>query len=133
MDAFCGVGGNTVHFARRCRHVIGVDTCRPRLELTRHNASVYGVADRLDLLCSDFFSLPRRLQVLKKAVTRSSIPCNCSCVWSQTWRSLLLLVSVPKCSGEHWMQHNISLVRSQASSLPYDLVSAAGAVLPAAN
>lgn len=25
VDGFCGVGGSTVHFARRCPHVIGVD------------------------------------------------------------------------------------------------------------
>ena len=63
MDAFCGVGGNAVHFARRCRHVIGVDNCRARLDLAQQNARVYGVADRLDLICADFFDLRDQLKV----------------------------------------------------------------------
>ncbi|BDA44841.1 probable trimethylguanosine synthase at C-terminar half [Coccomyxa sp. Obi] len=63
MDGFCGVGGSAVHFARRCPHVIGVDSCRPRLDLAAHNAGVYGVADRLELLCADFLSLPANMQV----------------------------------------------------------------------
>ena len=63
MDAFCGVGGNAVHFARRCKHVIGVDNCRARLELAQQNAGVYGVADRLDLICANFFDLRDQLKV----------------------------------------------------------------------
>ena len=63
MDAFCGVGGNAVHFARRCRHVIGVDNCHARLELAQQNARVYGVAERLDLICADFFDLRNQLKV----------------------------------------------------------------------
>lgn len=63
MDAFCGVGGSAVHLARRCPHVIGVDSCRPRLDLAAHNAGVYGVAHRLELLCADFLCLPATMQV----------------------------------------------------------------------
>lgn len=63
VDGFCGVGGSAVHFARRCVHVVAVDSCRPRLDLTAHNAAIYGVAGRLDLLCADFFSLPAGLRV----------------------------------------------------------------------
>ncbi|CAL8469420.1 g8961 [Coccomyxa elongata] len=63
MDGFCGVGGSAVHLARRCPHVIGVDSCRPRLDLAAHNAGVYGVAHRLELLCADFLCLPASMQV----------------------------------------------------------------------
>ena len=62
VDAFCGVGGNAVHFAQRCRHVIGVDNCLPRLQLAQQNAWVYGVAGRLDLLCADYFDLRDQLK-----------------------------------------------------------------------
>ena len=64
VDAFCGVGGNAVHFAQRCRHVIGIDNCLSRLELAQQNARVYGVANRLDLLCTDYFDLRDQLKVL---------------------------------------------------------------------
>jgi trimethylguanosine synthase len=63
VDGFCGVGGSAVHFARRCSHVIAVDSCRPRLGLAAHNAGVYRVARRLDLICADFLRLPATLQV----------------------------------------------------------------------
>ncbi len=63
VDGFCGVGGSAVHLARRCSHVVAVDSCRPRLDLAAHNAAVYGVADRLELLCADFLRLPATLQV----------------------------------------------------------------------
>ena len=69
VDAFCGVGGNAVHFARRCRHVIGVDNCLPRLQLAQQNAQVYGVAGRLDLLCADYFDLQDQLKALSFPVT----------------------------------------------------------------
>ena len=62
VDAFCGVGGNAVHFAQRCKHVIGVDICASRLALAAQNARVYGVADRLDLICSDYFDLRGQLK-----------------------------------------------------------------------
>ena len=62
VDAFCGVGGNAVHFAQRCKHVIGVDICASRLALAAQNARVYGVADRLDLICTDYFDLRGQLK-----------------------------------------------------------------------
>lgn len=62
VDAFCGAGGNAVHFAQQCRHVIGIDNCLPRLLLAQQNARVYGVADRLDLLCADYFDLRDQLK-----------------------------------------------------------------------
>src|SRR5690606_21594068 len=42
IDAFCGLGGNTIQFARTCQLVIAIDNCRHRLELARHNARIYG-------------------------------------------------------------------------------------------
>ncbi|KAJ2795137.1 Trimethylguanosine synthase, partial [Coemansia furcata] len=47
VDAFCGVGGNAIKFAEWCEHVIAIDIDPGRLEMARHNAEIYGVADRI--------------------------------------------------------------------------------------
>ena len=62
VDAFCGVGGNAVHLARRCARVLGLDHSAARLALAAHNAGVYGVAQYLDLACCDFRTALPRLQ-----------------------------------------------------------------------
>jgi len=45
LDAFAGVGGNTIALARRpeVQCVIAVDTSRERLRLAAHNCRVYGI------------------------------------------------------------------------------------------
>ena len=54
LDAFCGVAGNTIAFARRAGvHVIACDNDEARLELASHNADVYGVRDSIDFVCDD--------------------------------------------------------------------------------
>ena len=70
VDGMCGVGGNAVHFARRCSHAIGLDCSASRLALAAHNAALYGVRSRLDLLCADFLQPLPRMQVcdISKAV-----------------------------------------------------------------
>ena len=62
IDAFCGVGGNAVHFARRCAGVLGLDHNAARLALAAHNAGVYGVAQYLELVCSDIRTALPRMQ-----------------------------------------------------------------------
>jgi hypothetical protein len=57
VDAFTGVGGNAIQFAFTCEHVVAVDLDAARLRLARHNAAVYGVADRIEWLNTDFFQL----------------------------------------------------------------------------
>ena len=75
LDAFCGVGGNAIAFAKTCergaqtfdilqcsclklrRHaVIALDTNPTRLALARHNAVIYGVADRIEFILTDYLS-----------------------------------------------------------------------------
>jgi trimethylguanosine synthase len=54
LDAFCGVAGNTIAFARCAGvHVIAYDNDKARLELARHNADVYGVRHSVDFVCDD--------------------------------------------------------------------------------
>ncbi len=43
VDAGCGVGGNTIGFARAGCSVVAIDNCDKRLTMARHNAGLYGV------------------------------------------------------------------------------------------
>ncbi|GLB41439.1 putative conserved hypothetical protein 95 [Lyophyllum shimeji] len=56
LDAFCGVGGNAIAFAKTCQRVIALDTSSTRLALARHNAQIYGVADRIEFVLADYIS-----------------------------------------------------------------------------
>lgn len=64
VDAFAGVGGNAIQFAMTCDRVIAVELCPHRLEIARHNANVYGVADRIEFICGDFLEVAATLKVL---------------------------------------------------------------------
>ncbi|KAJ1655740.1 putative diacylglycerol O-acyltransferase tgs1 [Dispira simplex] len=61
IDAFCGVGGNAIQFAQVCTRVIAIDIDPQRLECAKHNAEVYGVADKIEFILGDFFDLAPRL------------------------------------------------------------------------
>ncbi|KIM39551.1 hypothetical protein M413DRAFT_447032 [Hebeloma cylindrosporum] len=56
VDAFCGVGGNAIAFAKTCQRVIALDTSPTRLALARHNAQIYGVADRIEFILADYLT-----------------------------------------------------------------------------
>lgn len=55
VDAFCGVGGNAIAFARFGIKVTAIEKDEARLEMARHNAEVYGVADKITFILGDFF------------------------------------------------------------------------------
>ncbi|KAI0078728.1 S-adenosyl-L-methionine-dependent methyltransferase [Panus rudis PR-1116 ss-1] len=59
LDAFCGVGGNAIAFAKTCERVIALDTSPVRLALARHNAVIYGVEDRIEFILADYISFAR--------------------------------------------------------------------------
>lgn len=59
LDAFCGVGGNAIAFAKTCQRVIALDTSPTRLALARHNAQIYGVADNIEFILSDYLSFAK--------------------------------------------------------------------------
>ncbi|KAK9459034.1 S-adenosyl-L-methionine-dependent methyltransferase [Lipomyces oligophaga] len=57
IDGFCGVGGNSIQFAKHVDKVIAID-CDPVLvSCARHNAAIYGVQDKIEFLVGDFFDL----------------------------------------------------------------------------
>ncbi|XP_049874551.1 trimethylguanosine synthase [Pectinophora gossypiella] len=62
LDAFCGAGGNTIQFAMVSEKVIAIDIDPVKIEMARHNATVYGVADRIDFIVGDFFELAPRMK-----------------------------------------------------------------------
>ncbi|KAF9905347.1 Trimethylguanosine synthase [Linnemannia zychae] len=62
IDAFCGVGGNTIQFAMTCHRVIAIDIDPVRLNCARHNARIYGVEDRIEFICGDYMKLLPRLK-----------------------------------------------------------------------
>ncbi|KAI5119665.1 hypothetical protein M0805_007756 [Coniferiporia weirii] len=59
LDAFCGVGGNAIAFAKTCHRVIAMDISPTRLSIARHNAAVYGVADRIEFVLGDYLDFAR--------------------------------------------------------------------------
>lgn len=62
IDAFCGAGGNSIQFAFTCECVIAIDIDPVKIEIARNNAKVYGVADRIEFICADFFDVCARLK-----------------------------------------------------------------------
>lgn len=57
VDAFCGVGGNTIQFAFTCERVIAIDIDPMKVTLAHHNATVYGVEDRIEFIVGDYMKL----------------------------------------------------------------------------
>lgn len=50
LDATCGVGGFAIAFARAGARVVAVEPDRTRRSCARHNAELYGVLDRIELV-----------------------------------------------------------------------------------
>jgi trimethylguanosine synthase len=60
LDGFCGVGGNAIAFARLGMKVTAIEKDKTRFEMARHNAEVYGVADKIVFILGDFlFEAPK--------------------------------------------------------------------------
>jgi trimethylguanosine synthase len=59
IDAFCGVGGNTIAFALsgRWKRVYGIEKDAATLECARRNAEIYGVKDKITWFLGDSFEL----------------------------------------------------------------------------
>jgi len=58
LDAFAGVGGNAIGFARSGKHVIAADHNEHRLSMAVNNAHVYGVSELIEFhLCDALVSL----------------------------------------------------------------------------
>jgi len=61
VDAFCGVGGNTIQFAQTCSHVIAIDIDPEKIQKARINAQIYGVEDRIEFIVGDALKILPKL------------------------------------------------------------------------
>jgi trimethylguanosine synthase len=60
LDAFTGVGGNAIGFARSGKHVIATDCNTKRLSMAINNADIYGVANLIEFhLCDALVALQK--------------------------------------------------------------------------
>ncbi|KAJ8103198.1 RNA cap guanine-N2 methyltransferase-domain-containing protein [Lipomyces tetrasporus] len=55
LDAFCGAGGNTIQLAMLVDKVIAVEKDPVTIRCAKHNAEIYGVADKIEFIEGDFF------------------------------------------------------------------------------
>ncbi|XP_051879931.1 trimethylguanosine synthase isoform X2 [Pristis pectinata] len=62
VDAFCGVGGNSIQFALTGKRVIAVDIDPVKIDLAQNNARVYGVAEQIEFILGDFMLLASDLK-----------------------------------------------------------------------
>jgi hypothetical protein len=53
IDACAGAGGNAIGFARAGCEVVAIEINENRLAMARHNAMLYGVADRIEFIVGD--------------------------------------------------------------------------------
>ena len=71
VDAFTGAGGNAVQLAAACAAVLGIDTSAERLGAAAHNAALYGVRGRLDLVLGDVLALLPRVRGVRVETSKS--------------------------------------------------------------
>jgi len=58
MDAFVGVGGNMIQFAKACGYCVGVDLEQTKCDYSHKNAVIYGLNhSNFDVVYSDFLKL----------------------------------------------------------------------------
>ncbi len=57
VDIGCCMGGNSIQMAVAGHTVLAVDICAPRLQLAAHNASLYGVRDRISFVAADILTM----------------------------------------------------------------------------
>ncbi|XP_063382716.1 uncharacterized protein LOC134669112 isoform X2 [Cydia fagiglandana] len=75
MDPFCGAGGNTIQFAKNCGlKVLAIDIDPNKVEMARHNSTIYGVEDRIQFFVKDFFEMAKLPPFLKADMVFLSPP-----------------------------------------------------------
>jgi trimethylguanosine synthase len=60
LDAFSGIGGSAIGFARAGKRVISIEKSGARSQMAQHNAAVYNVAKRIRFVVGDTMKLWRR-------------------------------------------------------------------------
>ncbi len=63
LDAFCGSGGNTIHFSKHFSNVISCDIDFLKLQCAQNNAQIYATGNsNINFVVQDFFSLHKTLR-----------------------------------------------------------------------
>ncbi len=57
VDLFVGCGGNAIQFALASHYVVAIDLDPVKLSHARHNAQIYGVADRIEFILGDALTI----------------------------------------------------------------------------
>ncbi len=55
VDGFCGIGGNTIGFAKHADHVYAIEIDHNRIEMAKNNLKVYGLEDKVTFIEGDYF------------------------------------------------------------------------------
>ena len=61
LDAFCGVGGSAIQFAKNFK-VYAIDIDPRKIEAARHNARIYNVHQNIEFIVGDFFQVAPALK-----------------------------------------------------------------------
>jgi predicted RNA methylase len=123
LDAGCGAGGNAIGFARAGCTVTAIELDRSRLDQAKHNARLYGVAERIHFIGGDasvlvpehkadllFIDPPWGGAYDKARVTLADLKLLDSLLawkhhFAQTWAKVppsFDPTSAPTCSAEAW-------------------------------
>lgn len=62
IDGFCGVGGNAIQFTKSCNRVVAIDIDEKKIEMAKHNAQIYGVENKIEFICGDFFEVIQKYE-----------------------------------------------------------------------
>lgn len=79
LDAFAGSGGNSIQFALKGAFVYAIDIDPVKLRCSARNARIYGVRDRINFICGNFFHICKSLIGARKykeenKIVKSSYP-----------------------------------------------------------
>lgn len=89
IDAFAGVGGNAIALARsgRWERVFAIEKDPKTLKCAKHNAEIYGVANKIFWLAGDCFEAINRFAGQKNTVIFASPP------WGGMYSSEMIIAS----------------------------------------
>ncbi|CEG38472.1 trimethylguanosine synthase [Plasmopara halstedii] len=62
IDPFSGCGGNIIQLAMTCKQVIAIDVDPEKIRMAKHNATIYGVAHKIEFIVGDSINLLAKLK-----------------------------------------------------------------------
>ncbi len=95
---------NITSYMHKCATVIALDTSATRLALARHNAQIYGVADRIEFILTDYLSF---------AKSYSSLPHSSTTRNSPTTRKIDVVFLSPPWGGPSYLSGSVDDLSNQ--------------------